>query len=140
MTVLIKKRKKKFTYICIAVLILLFIFIGIFFIGIFFGARQKQALSFSTEQWINGDDTERYRMLDDLTANYNLIGMHTDEVKTLLGAYDVGHGAFLSDAGAVDYYWGYVIRFDDWEGREVLLIGFKDDIVVKYELAYLSEL
>lgn len=79
-------------------------------------------------------------MLDDLTANYNLIGMHTDEVKTLLGDYDVGHGAFLSDAGAVDYYWGYVIRFDDWEGREVLLIGFKDDIVVKYELAYLSEL
>lgn len=134
MAVLSKKNKKKLIYICIGVVILLI------FVRIFFSAPQEQSLPFSTERWINGDDTERYRMLDDLTANYNLIGMHTDEVKTLLGDYDVGHGAFLSDAGTVDYHWGYVIRFDDWEGREVLLIGFKDDIVVKYELAYLSEL
>lgn len=140
MAVLSKKNKKKSIYICIGVAILLFICILFIFIGIFFGARKKPSLPFSTEQWINGDDTERYRMLDDLTANYNLIGMRTDEIKTLLGDYDVGHGAFLSDAGTADYYWGYVIRFDDWEGREVLLISFKDDIVVKYELAYLSEL
>lgn len=132
MIVLSKKIKKNLIYICLSIVLLI--------IGIFFRTQQKNPLSFSTKKWINEDATERYRMLDDLISNYNLIGMHSDEVKILLGNYSIRHKAFTSDAGSVDYYWGYIIRYDNWEGKEVLLIGFKDDIVVKYELVYLSEL
>ena len=127
-----KKSKKNLIYICLSVVLLL--------IGVFFKTQQKNPLSFSTKKWINEDATERYRMLDDLISNYNLIGMRSDEVKILLGNYSIRRKAFTSDAGSVDYHWGYIIRYDNWEGTEVLLIGFKDDIVVKYELAYLSEL
>lgn len=120
-------------YICLGIVIL------IFSISIFLYQR-RQSLTFSTEKWINGADTERYRVLDDFTRNYNLIGMSADDVKILLGEYSIRREAFPSDEKRVDYYWGYIIRYDDWEGMEVLLIGLKDDVVVNYGRTYLSEL
>lgn len=124
---------------------LIYIYIGtgilfLLFIGIFLQYLSKRPISFSTEKWLNGESTERYLMLDDLEQSYNLIGMRADEIQTLLGEYSIQCKAYLSNNGMVDYHWGYAIRYDDWEGTEVLLIDFKDDIVVNYELAYLSEL
>ncbi|MGN0131049.1 MAG: hypothetical protein ACI4AA_01255 [Lachnospiraceae bacterium] len=79
-------------------------------------------------------------MLDDLYTKVELVGMTSDEVEELLGEYSISHGAYLSDGEKYDYHWGYIVRDDRWEGYEYLLINFKDDIVVDYELEYGSEL
>lgn len=129
-----KKCNKKGIYICFGIVIF------VFCVGIFFEYQRRQPLPFSTEKWINEDDTKRYRMLDDFTRNYDLIGMSADEVEILLGEYSIRCDAFPSDAGKIDCYWGYIIRHDAWEGKEVLLIGLQNGMVVNYERAHLSEL
>ena len=42
--------------------------------------------------------------------------------------------------GKCDYHWGYWVRYDSWYGDEYLLINFKDDKVVGYDLEYGSDL
>ena len=95
---------------------------------------------FSVDNWMSVDQDERYHMLEDMYAKVELVGMSADEVEKLLGQYSVSHGAYLSDEGKYDYHWGYLIRYDRWEGDEYLLINFKDNTVVDYELEYGSEL
>ena len=97
-----------------------------------------EPISFSSDEWINGEWKERYRMLEDLENNYDLVGMSRDEIEELLGEYSVRSEDVGSDYNVVEYYLGFSIREDYWEGTEVILIGFKDDIVVKYEYEYLS--
>lgn len=95
---------------------------------------------FSADNWLSVEQDQRYHMLEDLHAKVELVGMSSDEVEELLGKYSISHGAYLSDEGRYDYHWGYVVRYDQWEGDEYLLIHFKDDVVVDYELEYGSEL
>ena len=97
-----------------------------------------EPIPFSSDEWINGEWKERYRMLEDLENNYDLVGMSRDEIEELLGEYSVRSEDVGSDYNVVEYYLGFSIREDYWEGIEVLLIGFRDDIVVKYEYEYLS--
>ena len=97
-----------------------------------------EPIPFSSYEWINGEWKERYRMLEDLENNYDLVGMSRDEIEELLGEYSVRSEDVGSDYNVVEYYLGFSIREDYWEGIEVLLIGFRDDIVVKYEYEYLS--
>lgn len=96
--------------------------------------------AFSAENWMSVDSAKRYHMLEDLYAKEDLIGMSSSEVEDLLGMYDTRCEAYWSDEGKCDYHWGYTVRHDSWEGDEYLLISFKDDIVVSYELEYGSEL
>lgn len=95
---------------------------------------------FSAENWRSVDSDQRYHMLEDLYAKVELIGMSSEEIEKLLGEYEFSHEAYWSDEGKCDYHWGYTVRYDSWEGDEYLLISFKDDIVVGYELEYGSEL
>lgn len=95
---------------------------------------------FSADNWTSVERDQRYHMLDDLYTKVELVGMTSDEVEELLGEYSISHGAYLSDGEKYDYHWGYIVRDDRWEGYEYLLINFKDDIVVDYELEYGSEL
>lgn len=122
--------------------ILLIVILLIAILSIFINSYQKKEsqkpIPFSSYEWINGEWKERYRMLEDLENNYDLVGMSRDEIEELLGEYSVRSEDVGSDYNVVEYYLGFSIREDYWEGIEVLLIGFRDDIVVKYEYEYLS--
>ena len=125
--------KRKICHLSLALLAIFSIIIN--------GCEKNEPLEpipFSSDEWINGDFKERSRMLDDLENNYELIGMSREEIDEMLGAYLIRCDAFVSDNGEVDYHLGFDVRDDYWEGIEVLLIGFKDDTVVKYEYEYLS--
>ena len=127
-----KQGKKK-----VCVLIGIFM---IFVVGFILKQNQNSEIIFSSEKWIASKDTERYCMFADFENNYELIGMNKEEIQSLLGEYSIRKEADFSDANMVDFHWGYIIREDAWEGMEVLLIGFKDDVVIKYEKVFLSEL
>ncbi len=102
--------------------------------------KNTPTTEFSSDNWLSIEPKQRYHMLEDLYIEVELVGMSSDEVEELLGTYSISHGPYLSDEGRYDYHWGYTIRYDQWEGYEYLLINFKDDIVVDYELEYGSEL
>ena len=125
--------KRKICHLSLALLVIFSIIIN--------GCEKNEPLEpipFSSDEWINGEWKERYRMLEDLENNYELIGMSRDEIEELLGEYSVRSEDVGSDYNVVEYYLGFSIREDYWEGIEVLLIGFRNDIVVKYEYEYLS--
>ena len=125
--------KRKICHLSLALLVIFSIIIN--------GCEKNEPLEpipFSSYEWINGEWKERYRMLEDLENNYDLVGMSRDEIEELLGEYSVRSEDVGSDYNVVEYYLGFSIREDYWEGIEVLLIGFRDDIVVKYEYEYLS--
>lgn len=125
------KQQNKKTLLVICVIIIL----------VLCGCGKNNAITeFSTDNWMAVEQEQRYYMLEDLYAKVELVGMSSDEVEELLGQYSISHEAYLSDEGKYDYHWGYMIRDDSWEGYEYLLINFKNDIVVDYELEYGSEL
>ena len=70
---------------------------------------------------------------------YATIGKTYDEIIDLLG----DSGGIYDPDGKPDnknYYLHYTIRYDDWNGYEVILLHFKDDALTKVEkeqLAYL---
>lgn len=102
--------------------------------------KEEPITEFSTENWKSVEGDQRYHMLEDLYTEVELIGMTADEVEELLGEYCIRCEAYWSDMGKCDYHWGYSVRYDSWYGDEYLLINFKDDKVVGYELEYGSEL
>lgn len=125
--------KMKKIKICICVLLMFSVFIN--------GCVKNEPLEpipFSSDEWINGEWKERYRMLEDLENNYELIGMSREEIDEMLGEYAIRCNASVIDDEDGDYELGFEVREDYWEGIEVLLISFKDNIVVKYEYEYLS--
>ena len=102
--------------------------------------KNNPIAEFSVDNWMAVEQNQRYHMLEDLYVEVELVGMSSNEVEELLGKYSISHEAYLSDEGQCDYHWGYMVRYDSWEGDEYLLISFKDNIVVSYELEYGSEL
>jgi len=130
-----KNKKKKRMVISFGIVAIVLLGIVLCFVM----SRNMQT-QFSTQEWTTVREKTRYRMLDDLLASYHLEGMTTNEIEDLLGEESVRHEAWASEAGSVDFHWGYDIRYDKWNGWELLLIGFKDNVVVKYELVYLSDL
>ena len=102
--------------------------------------KDEPITEFSTENWQSVEWDQRYHMLEDLYAEVELVGMTSDEVEELFGECSIRCEAYWSDMGKCDYHWGYWVRNDSWEGIEYLLISFKDDIVVGYELEYGSDL
>jgi hypothetical protein len=78
-------------------------------------------------------------MVSDLETTYELIGMSDEEIKDLLGDYDYGYDPD-NNPDNDNYYWGYTIRYDDFEGDEEYLLQFKEDKVISVEKVYLSYL
>ena len=101
--------------------------------------KEEKAIEFTTEKWQTIAVDDRYLMLDDLQNKYDLIGMTYEEIITLLGEQSVTYDPDNNrDNG--NYYLGYDIRYDSFEGEEVLLIKFKDNKVIAVEKEYLSNL
>lgn len=115
------------------------VFVVIIF-GLYSCKEDEPITEFSTENWQSVERKQRYHMLEDLHAEVELVGMTADEVEQLLGECSIRCEAYWSDMGKCDYHWGYSVRYDSWYGDEYLLINFKDDIVVSYELEYASDL
>ena len=95
---------------------------------------------FSTEKWIQTEDSQKYHYIKDLKDNYNLIGMTSQEVRELLGKPyreilkgEVGFGDYSTLNERADKFFYYRIRDDIWVGWKIYLIRFKDDIVFETE-------
>ncbi|SCY29667.1 hypothetical protein SAMN05660668_02099 [Pseudobutyrivibrio sp. AR14] len=100
--------------------------------------KKEEQIPFSTDKWKEGF-TDRYLMLEDLESNYDLIGMNDKKVEELLGVFSLKYDPD-GDPNNNNYYWGYTIRYDDYEGYEVLLLQFKEDTVINVDKEYLSYL
>ncbi|MEE0675071.1 MAG: hypothetical protein UCN61_04315 [Ruminococcus sp.] len=95
---------------------------------------------FSTEEWIQTEDSQKYHYIKDLKENYNLIGMTSQEVKELLGEpYDEiakgepGFGDYSTLDEKADKFFYYRIRDDILSGWNIYLIKLKDNIVFETE-------
>ena len=95
---------------------------------------------FSTQKWIQADDSQKYYYIKDLKENYNLKGMTSQEVKELLGEpYDkktkgqIGFEEYSTHDERTDMIFYYRIREDIWSGWKIYLIRFKNNIVVETE-------
>lgn len=102
-------------------------------------SKQKSQIPFESEKWISSEFTERYRMVDDLEENFNIIGMSLDEVKDVLGAPDLNYDPDGDNTNS-NFYVGYGIRNDEINGEEILLLKFEDSKMESFEKAYLGDL
>ena len=127
---------KKYTVFIIAVWIVIVVSIFAFFHS---KADSTAQIPFDSNKWKTMEKIERYTMYDDLVNNYNIIGMNCSEVEQLLGEKSISYDP-NEDASDNDYYWGYTIRRDNFEGDEVLLIHFENNTVSEVEKEYLEYL
>lgn len=131
-----QKKIKTYT-VCI---IIAWILVVLFILSIF-NSKDNQAyqIPFDSNEWKVMEKTERYKMYDDLVNNYNLIGKSYSEIEMLLGTkcmeYDPNN-----DSSDNNYYWAYTIRNDNFEGDEVILIHFENNLVTEVEKEYLEYL
>lgn len=95
---------------------------------------------FSTEKWIQTENSQKYHYIKDLKENYNLIGMTSQEVRELLGEpYDEiakgepGFGDYSTLDEKADKFFYYRIRDDILSGWEIYLIRFKNNVVFETE-------
>lgn len=95
---------------------------------------------YSYENWINSHMNDRYLLLSDFFAKYDLIDMKIDDVYKLLGEYDVKRETYISEKDATDYHIGYIVRKDKLNGYEVLVLDIKDSLVISYGMSYLGDL
>ena len=115
------------------VLIMLCVLLCFSVCGCAFGDRK-----FSTEEWIQTENNQKYHYIKDLEENYNLIGMTSQEVRELLGKPyreilkgEVGFGDYSTLNERADKFFYYRIRDDIWVGWKIYLIRFKDDVVIE---------
>ncbi|MBE5911829.1 hypothetical protein [Pseudobutyrivibrio sp.] len=103
------------------------------------GNNESVQQEFSVEKWQKASNEDRYLMIEDLQEKYELLGMTDDQIKELLGEQSLTYDPD-KDGDNGNYYLGYDIRYDEFEGDEVLLIKFEDYKVIAVEKEYLSNL
>ena len=91
----------------------------------------RERHNFSTEKWL-GDPGNRTRIVDDLLADYELIGMTEPEVLELLGSHDNDSGYFQQESRLV--YWlgperGLMSIDSEW-----LILDCLDGIVTAWQI------
>lgn len=91
----------------------------------------RERHSFSTEKWLS-DPGNRTRIVDDLLADYALIGMTEPEVLELLGSHDNDSGYFQQEGRLV--YWmgperGLMSIDSEW-----LILDCLDGIVTAWQI------
>ena len=106
---------------------------------IFFCKQLVIRNGFSSERWKDIEPTERYKMVKDLENSIDLIGLTNTEIEDLLGERSMRYDPD-GDLENDNYYWGYTIRYDNFEGEEELLVKFEENKVTKVEKEYLSYL
>ena len=115
-----RKRLKRTNYIALAVVIAL----AAGFVAGLFLVRERHR--FSREKWLQ-DPENRTRIVDDLLANHELVGMTGEEVLALLGDHDNEAGYFQQQDRFV--YWlgperGLMSIDSEW-----LILDFAGEVV-----------
>lgn len=119
------RRLKRIHYLALGMVVVLVIgcLIGVLVI--------RERHSFSTEKWLS-DPGNRTRIVDDLLADYALIGMTEPEVLELLGSHDNDSGYFQQEGRLV--YWmgperGLMSIDSEW-----LILDCPDGIVTAWQI------
>lgn len=87
----------------------------------------QRDMTFSPEKWRNDPDN-RVRMVDNLLARYDLVGMTENEVHVLLGK--PSDTSYFKRENRLVYYMG----FEDYIDASWLLIDFVDGMVSEYRV------
>ncbi|MGI5879053.1 MAG: hypothetical protein ACOX6L_00470 [Syntrophomonadaceae bacterium] len=95
---------------------------------VFGGVYYKASHTFNTDKWINRNGDSRLKIYDSLMQKYELVGMSTDEVISLLGKSD---DEYFKEDNSFVYYIG--VPFLNTDAYH-LVITFEDDIVTSVEL------
>ena len=114
------KRLKRVNYLALAVVVA---FAAACVLGLL-ALRERHR--FSREKWLQ-DPENRTRIVDDLLAHYELVGMTGEEVLALLGDHDNEAGYFQQEE-RLDYWLGPergFMRIDS----EWLILDFADEVV-----------
>jgi len=94
--------------------------------------REPSQIPFKEQEWKSAKYQEwtRYRMYNDLTEKYKLIGMTREEINTLLGIPDRDYQGkcFWYEMGPDSAFIGIDSRW--------LAIYFENDRIVKYDIKY----
>ncbi len=117
------KKAKIINYSCLGVIV--FFIVLALFISVYSHYRH----TFTQSKWEN-DIESRSLIVGDLLNDYELIGMTTQEIEDLLGKNNNDFGYFVQENRYV-YYLGSKRTIID---SEWLLIDFKDNLVVNYEM------
>ncbi len=117
------KRAKIINYSCLGVIVFFTVLVLIGF-GYF-----RYRHTFTPAKW-EKDIGSRALIVGDLLDDYELIGMTTKEIEALLGENNNDFGYFVQENRYV-YYLGGKRTFID---SEWLLIDFKEDVAVDYEI------
>lgn len=93
---------------------------------------------FTTEKWINTSDADKYHYVDDLLENYDLVGKTSQEIEALLGEKyihtkdDLGFSEYVdTEKEDIDAFCYYRIEDHPLDGWRILLIKYKDNVVVE---------
>ena len=135
-----KKQMKKYKELLVAILIIgvaIFLLIALYAYG---NKEPEPITEFSTDNWLDVERNQRYHMLEDLYTEVELIGMSAEEVEELLGPWGQKCKDYWYKGEWCDYGWVYYVRTDWFNGDEGLMIDFRDDVVISYELVYGWEL
>ena len=104
------RKLKRFNYTALGILAVLLL---AFLAG---GLIARERRSFRTEKWIS-DPENRTRIVDDLLADHELVGMTEEEIQRLLGGHDNESGYFQQEDRLV--YWlgperGWISIDSEW--------------------------
>jgi len=108
---------KKEWYIALFAILMTIIFI----LGalIFLNKTESQFKDFTPEKW-KQYPRQRHLMIEDLKFKHNIIGMNSDEVKSILGAPDIIYETRFS----YSFEYGYIdIFFEDNKVRNIEIIN-----------------
>ena len=96
-----------------------------------------ETLPFDSEDWkaagrVGGDLGKRFRMLEDLLARYELVGMHAEEVETLLGPMALGRErtsgfSYAYPLSSTEGFRTTLLILDLDTGEHVVAYQFDDD-------------
>ena len=110
------------------------------FLVLFLCHNLTHSAKFTTDAWISASADKKYHYVDDLLENYQLIGKSAEEIKTLLGKPyhetkkgDFGYQDYVKSESDIDMFWYYRIEDNPLDGWRILLIKYKNDIVIEVE-------
>lgn len=121
------KKAKIINYSCLGIILFFIVFFIV--LALIISVYSHYIHTFTQFKWEN-DIERRSLIVKDLFNDYELIGMTTQEIEDLLGKNNNDFGCFVQENRYV-YYLGAERTIID---SEWLLIDFKDDLVVGYEI------
>lgn len=123
------KQYTKIKIIIVSIIIIILLMIILNIKNIQWDDKKIENLTFTSADWKKTKKYERYKYLESMNLQYELIGMTSEEIITLLGEPDKNN-----DTGDERYTYMYLVKKDDWMGPLYYEINFEDNIVYKHKI------